>query len=160
MISIKMNAPGRRTEMNIHIIKKTDSLWIPVAEYAETCSWDACGKMAAFMREGRFNDWERIFIAEENGNFMGFCALLTPKGFPGSEYTPLLKWLFVDEKYRGQRISQKLIEVASEYSKNLGYGQIFLTTWHKGLYEKYGFIKIRDKEVRDGYFEGVYAKNI
>lgn len=142
--------------MTIHIIEKTDLLWLPVAEYAETCSWDACARMAASMREGGFNDWERIFIAEENGNFMGFCALLKPQNFPGLEYAPLLKWLFVDEKYRGQRLSQKLIEEAAKYSKNLGYGQIFLTTWHKCLYEKYGFIKICDKEVRDGYFEGVY----
>lgn len=146
--------------MNINMIEKTNSLWLPVAEYADTCSWDACARMAAFMREGKFNDWERIFIAEENGDFMGFCALIKPQGFPGLEYTPLLKWLFVSEKYRGQRLSQKLIEAAVEYAKNLGYDQIFLTTWHKGLYEKYGFVKICDKEVRNGYFEGIYVKKM
>ncbi|MDD2503810.1 MAG: GNAT family N-acetyltransferase [Eubacteriales bacterium] len=146
--------------MNIHIIRKTDTLWLPVSEYADTCSWDACVRMATFMREDKFNDWERIFIAEENGNFMGFCALIKPQGFPGSEYNPLIKWLFVEEKYRGQRLSQKLLETAAEYAKKLGYDQIFLTTWHKGLYEKYGFMKICDKEVRDGYFEGIYGKKI
>lgn len=146
--------------MNIHMIEKTNSLWIPVAEYADICSWDACARMAACMREGNFNDWERIFVAEENGDFMGFCALIKPQGFPGLEYTPLLKWLFVGEKYRGKRLSQRLIEATAEYAKNLGYDQIYLTTWHKGLYEKYGFVKICDKEVRNGYFEGIYVKNM
>ena len=73
---------------------------------------------------------------------------------------PLIKWLFVEEQYRGQRLGQRLIESASEYAKEIGYEQIFLTTWHKGLYEKYGFVKICDKEMREGYFEGIYGKKI
>ena len=146
--------------MNIHIISKTNTLWIPVAEYAETCSWDACARLATFMREDKFTDWERIFVSEESGVFMGFCALIKSQGFPGLEYEPLLKWLFVEEKFRGKRLSQKLIEAAAEYAKEIGYNQIFLTTWHKGLYEKYGFVKICDKEVRDGYSEWIYEKKI
>jgi GNAT superfamily N-acetyltransferase len=146
--------------MDIHIITKTDSLWIPVAEYAQTCSWNACERMASFMKDGKFMNWERVFVAEDNGFFMGFCALVKPQGFPGSEYTPLIKWVFVEEKYRGQRLSQKLIDAVSSYAKELGYNQIFLTTWHKGLYEKYGFVKLCDKEARSGYIEGIYRKTI
>ena len=145
--------------MNIHIIQQTDSLWIPVAEYAGACSWNACARMAASMREGGFNDWERVFIAEENGNFMGFCALTNPQGII-SEYIPWIKWVFVNEKYRGQRLSEKLLETAAEYAKKLGYDRVFLSTWHTGLYEKYGFVKICDKEMRDGYYEGIYEKKI
>ena len=147
--------------MNIHTIEKTDSLWLPVAEYANACSWEACHRMAAVMREGGFNGWERVFVAEESGNFMGFCALKNPQSYSIiAEYCPWIQWVFVDEKYRGQRLSQKLLEVAADYAKTLGYDRVFLSTWHKGLYEKYGFIKICDKEMRDGYYEGIYEKKI
>ena len=146
--------------MIIHIISNTDPLWLPVADFAETCSWDACKRMVTFMRESKFNDWERIFVAEENGVFMGFCALSKPQTFPGAKYNPLIKWLFVSEEYRGHRLSQKLIEASEKYAKELGYGQVYLTTWHNGLYEKYGFIKLCDKEVRDGYSEGIYEKKL
>ena len=145
--------------MNIHIIQQTDLLWRPVAEYADACSWNACARMAAFMREGDFNDWERVFVAEENDIFMGFCALKNPQGII-AEYKPWIQWVFVNEKYRGQRLSQKLIEAVAEYAKKLGYDRIFLSTWHKGLYEKYGFVKICDKEMRDGYYESIYEKKI
>ena len=144
--------------MTIHIINNSDTHWIPVSEYAGNCSWDACARMASFMREGKFNGWERVFVSEEDGNYMGFCALVQSQLFPGAEYNPLLKWLFVGEKYRGQRLSQRLIETVCEYAKEIGYNQVFLTTWHKGLYEKYGFVKLCDKEMRDGYFEGIYRK--
>ena len=146
--------------MNIHVIDNTNTLWLPVSEYADTCSWEACKRMASAMRENKINDWERLFIAEENGKFKGFCALLKSQEFPGWEYAPLIKWLFVEEKYRGQRLSQRLIEIASEYAKEIGYDRIFLTTWHEGLYEKYGFVKLCDKKVRDGYIEGIFGKNI
>ena len=144
--------------MVIHIIDNTSPHWLPLSEYADTCSWDACTRMAKFMREWRFGDWERIFVAEENDNYAGFCALVRPQAFPGSEYGPLLKWLFVGEEYRGRRLSQSLLEAACEYAREIGYEQIFLTTWHEGLYEKYGFVKLCDREVRDGYFEGIYRK--
>ena len=62
--------------MNIHAIEQSDPLWLLVAEYAETCSWSAMARMAAFMRENRFCDWERVFVAEEGGNFRGLCALV------------------------------------------------------------------------------------
>jgi len=117
--------------------------------------------MAAAMREGGFNGWERIFIAEENGSFMGFCALKNPQNSPIiAEYIPWIQWVFVDEKYRGRRLSQKLLEVVEEYAKTLGFDRVFLSTWHKGLYEKYGFVKICEKEMRDGYYESIYEKKL
>jgi len=146
--------------MIIHIINNIDPLWLSVADYAETCSWDACARLAASMKTDKFIDWERLFVAEENGVFMGFCALLKPQSFPGQDYGPLIKWLFVDEKFRGHRLSQKFIDATAAYAKTIGYNKIFLTTWHKGLYEKYGFEKICDKEVRNGYIEGIYEKSI
>ena len=91
--------------MQIHTITNTDPLWLPVADFAETCSWVACKRMAGFMRESKFNNWERIFVAEENGVFMGFCVLSESQTFPGAEYNPLLKLLFVSEEYRGHRLS-------------------------------------------------------
>ena len=146
--------------MTIHIITQTDPLWLPVADFADTCSWDACARMASFMRDAKFNDWERVFVAEEADVLMGFCALIKPQGFPGQEYCPLIKWLFVSEEYRGQRLSQKLIDVATKYADKLGYDRIYLTTWHTGLYEKYSFVKLCEKEVRAGYSEGIYEKKI
>ena len=147
--------------MNIHIIQPTDSLWLPVAEYAGTCSWGAGERMAAAMKESGFNDCERLFVAEENGDFMGFCALTNPQNFPViAEYNPWIRWVFVDEKYRGRRLSQKLLEAVADYAKTLGYDKVFLSTWHIGLYEKYGFVKICEKEMREGYYEGIYEKKI
>ncbi|MDR0946669.1 MAG: GNAT family N-acetyltransferase [Ruminococcus sp.] len=144
--------------MNVIEITESHLLWLKVAEYAESCSWDACKRMATHMKNSGFTDWERLFVAEENGYFEGFCALLKAQPFPGDEYRPLLKWLFVDEKYRGHRLSESLIDTAADYAKSIGFDKLYLTTWHIDLYEKYGFVKLCDKEVREGYSEGIYEK--
>jgi|LSQX01.1.fsa_nt_gb N-acetylglutamate synthase-like GNAT family acetyltransferase len=144
--------------MTIQRITQVDPLWLPVADFAEKCSWDACARMAGFMREGIFSDWERIFVATNEGEIIGFCALIKPMGFPGKEYTPLIKWVFVDENHRGKHISQMLIEEVVNYAAALGFEKVYLTTWHLGLYEKFGFIKMCDKEVREGYSESVFSK--
>ena len=145
--------------MNVQIIKQSAPNWLTVAEYAETCSWDACARMALYMRNNKFTDWERIFLAEKSDIFIGFCALLkAPNHFPEFEGKPFVKWLFVDENNRGHRISQILIESAAKYSNQLGYDKIYLTTWHQGLYEKYGFVKIGEKEMRENYCESIYEK--
>ena len=146
--------------MTIHTIDATNPHWVPVSHYGDACSWDACARMATFMREGAFTDWERVFVAEKDGNYMGFCALVKPQAFPGVQYGPLLKWVYVSEAYRGKRLSQALIEAACRYTAEIGYHQIYLTTWHTGLYEKYGFVKLCDKQVRDGYYEGIYVKQL
>ena len=134
-------------------------MWLSVSEYAATCSWDACKRMAEFMRDGKFGGNERVFIAENGSSFMGFCALMNPPAFPEAENAPLLKWLFVEEQYRGNRLSEKLIEAACEYAVSIGFHRICLTTWHSGLYEKYGFVKTGEREMRKGYFESIYIKS-
>ncbi len=50
-------------------------------------------------------------------------------------------FVFVDEKCRGKRISEKLISTASEYAYNCGYENVYILSGEKGLYEKYGFKK-------------------
>jgi len=82
-----------------------------------------------------------------------------------SEYARVCSWdacawlaVFMEEDYRGKRLSEKLLAAAAGYAKAIGFHEIYLTTWHQGLYEKYGFAKIYEKEVREGYSEGIYRK--
>ena len=65
-----------------------------------------------------------------------------------------------DEKCRGKRVSEKLIEVASEYAKSIGYETIYILSGEVGLYEKYGFVKIGDKETTYGTVDQLFQKKL
>ena len=64
---------------------------------------------------------------------------------PHVEYSPYIGFVFVDENYRGNRISELLINYAIEYAKGIGFKEVFLVSSEEGLYEKYNFYKIDEK---------------
>ena len=68
--------------------------------------------------------------------------------------------MFVDEKYRGQRLSQKLISFAISYLQTLRFHQVYLISDHENLYEKYGFKVIDIKMVPWGEIEKIYMREI
>ncbi len=136
-------------------------LWEETILFAQGCSWKAGAYLAELMRQNRFHDYERVFIARENGKIAGFCTFTEKDALP-EEYglSPFIGFVFVDEKYRGNRISGKLTDSVISYAKGLGFKSIYLTSGEQGLYEKYGFKNIGDCTTIFGDDERVYAINI
>lgn len=133
--------------MNIQAIEKNQSLWDKAIMLAGNCSWNAAHRLAVRMLDNDFLDWERVIAAVENGSVFGFCVF-EERGYIPDDFdcSPFINFVFVDERYRGQRISEKLIRFALDYAKELGYTKVYLKSEHHGLYEKYGFEKIADFE--------------
>jgi len=75
---------------------------------------------------------------------------------PDIPYTPYIGFVFVGERYRGKRLSGKLILSALAYAKELGFDQAYLISDHVNLYEKYGFVKIDEKEAPWGAMQSIY----
>lgn len=132
--------------MEVMQIDKSQSLWEETIRFARNCSWYAGRRLAERMRENRFADWERVFAAVEEDRVVGFCVFEAKSGLPEhlSGYGPFINCVFVDEAFRGRRISEKLVWAALDYGKSLGCQRVYLKSEHHGLYEKYGFEKIAD----------------
>lgn len=122
-----------------------DDLWESVAEYAYHCSWGVGQILAKQMRANYFSDWERVFIALDGSKFAGFCTFVKTDCIPDVPYTPYISAMFVDEQYRGNRLSEKMIRFALEYARQLSFQKVYLVSNHVYLYEKYGFVKIDAK---------------
>ena len=120
-------------------------LWQKTTSFAESCSWRAGAALAQKMRENDFADNERVFIAIENDEIAGFCTFANKDELPPQyDFTPFIGFLFVDEKYRGHRLSGKLIDAACSLAKEQGFSKIYIMSGEVGLYEKYGFEKLGD----------------
>ncbi|MCR5793897.1 MAG: GNAT family N-acetyltransferase [Solobacterium sp.] len=113
--------------------------------FAGKCSWSPGRHLAERMRDNDFADWEKVFAAVQDGEVTGFCVFENDGRIPEEfDCHPFINLVFVDEGYRGQRISEKLITAALQYAEGLGYRKVYLKSEHRGLYEKYGFRKIAD----------------
>lgn len=128
--------------MKILTLHADDPAWKAVAAFAENCPWRAGSYLAELMRANRFAPWERVFAAFTDERPVGFCTLTAKDEMPDScEFTPFIGFVYVDEAYRGRRISAQMIAAASEYAKSRGFSAVYLTSEEQGLYEKYGFVK-------------------
>ncbi len=142
--------------MEIRAICQSDKLWEKTIEYALKCPWKAGPFLGRAMKENHFLDWERVFIVLKQENIIGFCTLTKTDCIPDVSYSPYIGFLFVEEKHRGNRVSEKMIRQALSYAKNLGYEKVYLVSDHINLYEKYGFVKIDEKKDLWGNNEKIY----
>ena len=113
------------------------------------------------MRGNRFLAWERVFVACEEDQIVGFCTFTKKDEMPDKyDFSPFIGFVFVDEKYRGKRISEMMIKAATKYAEECGYEAIYLMSGIIGLYEKYGFSKLGDYETIYGTPDQLFVKPI
>ena len=144
--------------VTFRVLAKTDALWEDVAAYAEACSWRAGVSLAHDMRGGAFEDWETVIAALDGAAVCGFCTVSKKDCMPDLPYTPYVGYVFVDEACRGRRLSEKMIAFAGEYLKGLGFHEMYLTSDHVNLYEKYGFTAIDRQQAFWGGLETIFRK--
>ena len=150
--------PGNR--LDVKKLTAADAEWNVLADYAENCSWGAGKTLAEEMRQNHFTGWERVILAEDQGRIAGYCTVSGTDCIPDVPYTPYIGMLFVGEEYRGKRLSQRMIDDASEYLKELGFSEVYLVSDHENLYEKYGFQVIDEKMAPWGRMQKIYRKGL
>lgn len=146
--------------MNFMTITSSDDMWSNVSRFAQNCSWGAGKSLSQKMSDNTFSDWERVIVALDENDIAGYCTVSKTDCIPNVPYTPYIGFLFVDEAYRGHRLSQKLISHAMTYLKSLGFPHVFLVSDHENLYEKYGFEVIDRKLSPWGEIEKIYRQEL
>ncbi len=112
------------------------------------------------MRKDTFEEWESVFAAIIEDEIIGFCTFLKTDYYPENRYSPWISTIFVDEKYRGMRISERMINKVIEYAKEQNFLKVYIPSDMIGIYEKYGFQKIDELQNYDGDIDNIFAKEI
>ena len=146
--------------MNIFSINSKDNLWNKLIDYANSCDWEAWPILAQKMNENNFLDWERIFVAIENEQIIGFCTFTKEDWIPDYEYSPFVWFMFVDKNYRWKRLSEQMINEVEKYAKTLNFEKLYIVSDHKWLYEKYWFEKCDEKIDEFGRVENIFFREI
>ena len=113
--------------MKVQSINSGDYLWKKTIAFSETCSWISGTHLAERMQSNSFADWERVIIATDKDNVVGFCVF-EGKGIvpPEYDFRPFINLVFVDEPYRGKHISELMIKYALDYAKEIGFKEVYL----------------------------------
>lgn len=146
--------------MNFKMLTSQDKLWNRVRDYAEHCSWRAGKSLVYAMDNNLFSQWERVIVALDDKKICGYCTAAKTDCILNVTYTPYIGYVFVDEKYRGNRLSRKMIQYAMDYLKSVGFDRVHLVSDHENLYEKYGFEVIDRKTAPWGSEEKIYMQKL
>ncbi len=146
--------------MEFELITPSSDWWEQTKEYAASCSWSAGKSLARGMEADTFTDWERVIIAHHGAQICGYCTVAKADCIPNVTYTPYIGYMFVGEEYRGNRLSQQLIQFAISYLKEIGFNEVYLVSDHENLYEKYGFCIVDRAIASWGSIEKIYCKPI
>ncbi|MDE7209922.1 MAG: GNAT family N-acetyltransferase [Lachnospiraceae bacterium] len=146
--------------LEFKMVTSSDGMWRKARDYAKNCSWRAGESLADAMDNGVFAEWERVIVALDKERICGYCTVAKTDCIPDVCYTPYIGYLFVDEEYRGNRLSQKMIQYSMNYLKSVGFDRVYIISDHENLYEKYGF-EVTDRKMAPwGSEEKIYMREI
>ncbi len=130
----------------------------------EGCDWDA-GKYLAFLLktdglDALVGEGARVLMLTEGDELISFCTLAKYDDVQPTELTPWSGWIYTFPAYRGRRLAGRLLEYAEDLARADGAEDLYISTNHDGLYEKYGYEFLRyDKDV-EGEDTKVYIKRL
>jgi len=145
--------------IEIYSMTQGHKYWNETISLAAKCSWKAGPYLAEKMKNNEFAAWKRVFAAFVDGKVVGFCTLAEKDELPAKyEFTPFIGFVFVDEQYRGKRLSELMIKSATSYAHALKYEKIYILSGEIGLYEKYGFKKLGNYETIYDTIDQLFVK--
>ena len=152
---------GTDLSVTIKKVNKGTETAVVLLEYVKNFSWEEVKEHTVrVVKNWEFEGWETPFVAIADGCVVGMVTIMKTDYYPLPEIYPWISTLFVSEEYRGYRISEKLIEFANSYAKDLGFDKTYIPSEYVGLYEKYGYTYIKDIVNYGGDTDRLYAKEL
>ncbi|MDR1688485.1 MAG: GNAT family N-acetyltransferase [Clostridiales bacterium] len=134
-----------------------------IIQWAETWDWGVGNVVAGRLNVNEFDGWEAAIVLTVDEQYAGFCFLEKHDAW-GTDLdpaiTPFITAVYIDPRFRGRRLSEKLLNAAFGYARSLEFEAVYLISGEKGFYEKYGFEKFAQTVTRRSTTEPVYRRRI
>lgn len=126
--------------------------------------WRAGRKLYEMLRQGRLCEMAgenpRVFMLVNGGELVSFCTYSEKDDIPAAGLGPWIGFVYTFPKYRGCRCIGRLFEEIERIAGEERVREIFISTDHVGVYEKYGFGFYGRMENRRGELVRVYRKKV
>lgn len=128
-----------------------------------TCDWAAGRYLYKMLKEKKLEDMvgknPRVLMLVEGEELAAFCTYTEKDDIQPTDLTPWMGFVYTFPKYRGRHYMGELFREVERLAKEEKVQDIFISTDHEGLYEKYGCEFYRMMEDIKGYPARVYRKH-
>ena len=126
--------------------------------------WSAGAFLADLISKGTFFDAvgekSKVLLLTEGDELISYCTYAEKDDIQPTELTPWIGFVYTFPEHRGHHYIGKLFEEIERIAEEDGISEVFLSTNHTGLYEKYGFEFKAIMNDMDGAPSRVYVKRI
>ncbi len=105
-------------------------------------------------------DNTKVLMLTDGEELISFCTFAEKDDIQPTDLTPWIGWVYTFPNYRGNRYVGILLRHAEALAKEAGIKNIYISTDHIGLYEKYGYEFFQMMRDMGGQDARVYVKHL
>ncbi len=105
-----------------------------------------------------FGASSQLLLLTEGEELVSFCVYAEIDNIRPTELTPWVGFVCTFPESRGHRYAGRLLAEAERLTRQDGHRQLYLSSDHVGLYERYGFSFFARLTDTEGRLTGVYVK--
>ena len=130
----------------------------------ERSDWRAGTFLGRLLREDGFFDAvgkdSRVLLLTEGDELISYCTFAEKDDIQPTDLTPWVGFVYTFPEHRGHRNAGLLFDEVERLAKEQQIAEVYLSTNHIGLYEKYGWEFFGMMDDMDGEPSRVYVKRI
>lgn len=147
--------------ISFELLDASNKEWDNVANQISQVTWRAGKSLSEKMHSNYFTDWERVIVGRSSeGKLTSFCVVSKKDGLTDNRISPFIAYVFVSEEYHGYRLSEELLNIVVNYLKEQQFKVAFIVSGEIGLYEKYGYKKLKNRTTIHGDIENLFEKHL
>ena len=124
--------------------------------------WGAAGFLYELLSKGTFfqatGESSKVLLLVEGDKLISFCTYAEKDDIQPTELSPWMGFVYTFPEYRGHHYMGLLMDEVERIAKEEGVSEVFISTNHVGLYEKYGCEFKAEMKDMNGEISRVYAK--
>ena len=128
------------------------------------CDWGAGQYLEKLLREEKVKqlvgESTKVLMLVDGENLVSFCTFAEKDDIQPTDLTPWIGWVYTFPAYRGNRYAGKLLGYAEALAEEAGIKNIYISTNHIGLYEKYGYEFFQVMKDIEGEDSRVYVRRL
>ncbi|MDE7291128.1 MAG: GNAT family N-acetyltransferase [Treponemataceae bacterium] len=101
----------------------------------------------------------KVLMLTDGKELISFCTLAEKDEIP-TNLTPWIGFVYTFPNFRGNRRAGELLNYAENLAKESGAKNIYISTDHIGLYEKYGYEFFKMAKTNSGEDSRIYTKQL
>ena len=133
-------------------------------EEIERSDWRAGAFLGRLLSSGEFFDAvgedSRVLLLTEGDELISYCTFAEKDDIQPTDLTPWVGFVYTFPEHREHRYAGLLFDEVVRLAKERSVGEVYLSTNHTGLYEKYGWEFMGMMDDMDGEPSRVYVRKI